>query len=125
MMHALPSVDGVLNRSHMHGVLHVSMSPQPAVGEGRALAESLRAGPDWDFGAFEGAVVGAFGPDFQLRSSRKRRQIQCGFEVSPGMMTSAVTQDGLMHQDISVRIDQRNGVRGFGVARVAVNCEGV
>src|SRR5215203_5062215 len=31
MMHALPSVDGVLNRSHMHGVLHGSMSPQPAV----------------------------------------------------------------------------------------------
>jgi hypothetical protein len=30
MMRAKPSSDGVLNRSHMHGV-HRSMSPQPAV----------------------------------------------------------------------------------------------
>src|ERR671910_1472408 len=90
----------------------------------RTLAGRLLAGPKGDFGAFEGAVAGAFGSDSQGPFSRERRQIQGGFEVSSGMV-SVVAQDGPTHQDSSVRIDQGNSVRGFGVAGVAVYREGI
>ena len=67
----------------------------------RTFAGRLLARPKGDFGAFEGTIVGAFGPDFQGPFSRERRQIQGGFEVSPGM-ASVVAQDGPTHQDLSV-----------------------
>jgi hypothetical protein len=40
-------------------------------------------------------------------------------------MAPVGAKDGPSHQDLSVRIEQGNGVRGFGVAGVAAYCEGV
>ena len=48
------------------------------LGAARSLAGRLPPGPQGNFGAFEGAVVGAFGPDFQDSFSRERRQIKGG-----------------------------------------------
>jgi hypothetical protein len=88
------------------------------------FAGRLLASPDRDLGTFEGAVVDASGPDFQGCFSRERRQVQGGFKVSPGM-APVIARDDSAHQNFSVRVEQSDGVRGFGVEGVAAYCEGV
>src|SRR5215210_3211222 len=80
--------------------------------------------PDGDLDAFEGAVPGVLGSDLQGPMSRQRWQIQGGFEVSPAVVPFVGPYDSA-YQDLPVRVDQGNGLSGFGVAIVAAYCEGV
>ena len=62
--------------------------------------------PDGDLDALEGTVAGAPGADLQGASAGERRQVEGGFEVSPGV-APVVAQNGPAREDLpagSVRV---------------------